>query len=62
MQIWAFEAIPFLGNLCARRAEGTRFPRCLNWSCRETVPSLEKLTVASMDDEVCIFKSLNLYA
>ena len=24
-QVWAFEAILFLGDLCARRAEGMRF-------------------------------------
>ncbi len=52
MQVWAFEAIPFLGNLCARRAEGMRFPRCLNWKCRDIVTTLEKIMAASWDNRV----------
>ncbi|KAL5546516.1 hypothetical protein UlMin_006203 [Ulmus minor] len=53
-QIWAFEAIPFLGTVCARRVDGpVRFPRCLNWRCGETVPPLERITTLSKDKRVC---------
>ncbi|KAL5539769.1 hypothetical protein UlMin_045147 [Ulmus minor] len=49
-QIWAFEAIPFLGMVCARRVDGpVRFPRCLNWRCGETVPPLDRITTLSKD-------------
>ena len=26
MNVWVFEAIPFLGIVCARRVEGMKFP------------------------------------
>ena len=53
-QIWAFEAIPFLGTVCARRVDGpVRFPRCLNWRCGETVPPLDRITTLSKDRRVC---------
>ena len=52
MQMWAFKAIPFLGSISARRLEGMRFPRLLNWGYKEGIPSLEKITAASKDEQV----------
>ena len=37
MQMWAFEAIPFLGSISARRLEEMRFPRLTGASKDEHV-------------------------
>ncbi|KAL5563080.1 hypothetical protein UlMin_032827 [Ulmus minor] len=58
--IWVFEAIPFLGMVCAHRVDGpVRFLRCLNWRCGETVPPLDKITTLSKDRRVVIHSILH---
>ncbi|XP_057799946.1 uncharacterized protein LOC131015547 [Salvia miltiorrhiza] len=32
LQIWAYEAIPYLGHLCGIRDREVKYPRCLRWT------------------------------
>ena len=62
MQMWAFEAIPFLGSLYARKADGeVRLPQFFNCRSTDTMPSYDRVVAASTDSRVCIIILAHCY-